>query len=508
MEKLKRAGTFFSLLFFALWVNVPAQAGDLGPWTLDPYFPTNFSVLLIEMTQEDVLFAVGGIRLADNEVSSCSIYRKNSFADQWNLVASTPICFNNLTSSSDGMRLTAAAWGSDIYTSSDGGKNWVSRSKPDWWWFGFSSSSNGQTVIGTTEKKTFWISHDYGVNWNAPFTEVPSSNSFINSAISADGNKMIVGDSFGYLYVSTDGGKTWRTSGNLKGWSGVAISSNGSRMFATASNQEDTPGGIFLSLDDGNSWTQIGADNSWGLGGITPNGNHAYVFTITADEMNNLFVSNDFGKSWQAISVQFSAWSVAIYNSGQYVFALLNSSVGDWPYQLYFAEYKCGVGGVDTCAEAAAAAKREAEKKSARDEILNKFKDSLKVTIETFKQAEIIGITPENIDAVQAEILALPDNSRSDIVQILKVARKYEVIGKIGSNQVNSMQSNEYIEIGLISSANKNKMALVSAIRKLSATDRDSYAEVKSALDTEMATIQARKDRTAAIKNRISSRSR
>jgi photosystem II stability/assembly factor-like uncharacterized protein len=504
MQKLKRTGIFFLLLLSGLWPSTGAQAGDLGPWTLDSYFPTNFVVSLIEITQEDVLLAVGGTLLPNDEISSCSIYRKNNFADQWNLVSSTPICFNNLTSSSDGMRLVAAAWGSDIYTSSDGGKNWVNRNKPDWWWFGFSSSSSGQTVIGTTEKRTFWISHDYGVSWNAPFAEAPSSNSFTNSAISADGNKMIIGDYFGYLYVSTDGGKTWRTSGNLKGWSGVAISSNGSRMFATASNEEDTPGGIFLSLDDGNSWTQIGADNSWGLAGITPNGNHAY--TITADEMNNLFVSNDFGKSWQAISVQFSAGSVAIYNSGQYVFALLNSSVGDWPYQLYFAEYKCGVGGVDTCAEAAAAAKREAEKKLARDEISNKFKNSLKVTIENFKRAEIIGITSENIDAVQAEILALPEGSRSDIVQILKVARKYEVIGKVASDQVKSIQSNEYIEIGLISSTNKNKIALVSAIRKLPAIDRDSYAEVKSAIDTEMATIQARKDRTAAIKNRISSR--
>jgi len=105
MQKLKKTGVFFLLLLSGLWPTFPAQAGELGPWTLDPYFPTNFVVSLIEMTREDVLFAVGGILLPNDEVSSCSIYRKNSFADQWNLVASTPICFNDLTVSSKSAKI-------------------------------------------------------------------------------------------------------------------------------------------------------------------------------------------------------------------------------------------------------------------------------------------------------------------------------------------------------------------------------------------------------------------
>lgn len=155
---------------------------------------------------------------------------------------------------------------------------------------------------------------------------------------------------------------------------------------------------------------------------------------------------------------------------------------------------------------AEAAAKREADKKLARSEISNSFKNSIMVTIEAFKQAEIAGITLENIDAVQAEILELPVESRSDIVQIIKVARKYEVIGKIASDQVYSMLPNEYVEIGLISTNNKNKFALVFAVRKLSVKDRDSYVEIQSAIATEMAKIQARKDRAASIKERMSTR--
>lgn len=87
----------------------------------------------------------------------------------------------------------------------------------------------------------------------------------------------------------------------------------------------------------------------------------------------------------------------------------------------------------------AAAAKREAEKQAARADITSKLKNSKELTVESFAKAEIPGITASNIAAVQAEILALPEESRTDINQVLKVAHKYEVVGNIGSDQVANM---------------------------------------------------------------------
>ena len=150
-------------------------------------------------------------------------------------------------------------------------------------------------------------------------------------------------------------------------------------------------------------------------------------------------------------------------------------------------------------ASAAAAVRREAEKKSARSEILDKFRSSEKATIETFNQAEIAGITKENIEAASAEILALPDKSRSDITQVLEIARKYEVVGKIASEQVSTVYSSELIEVGLISAESKHKATLTAALRKLPAPLRSSYAQIEVALNAHMETIQARKDRLAAV---------
>jgi hypothetical protein len=150
--------------------------------------------------------------------------------------------------------------------------------------------------------------------------------------------------------------------------------------------------------------------------------------------------------------------------------------------------------------------KREAEKSSARALVLTKFEDSEKITLEVFRQAEINGITAENIEAVQAEIDALPKDSRKDINQILRIARKYEVVGMIASDRVTSVYSNKLIEIGLIPADSKNKAALTAAIQSLAASERASYAAIKNAIDARMAEIRARSNRSVTILALIASR--
>jgi hypothetical protein len=135
------------------------------------------------------------------------------------------------------------------------------------------------------------------------------------------------------------------------------------------------------------------------------------------------------------------------------------------------------------------------------------LKDSKDLSVETFVTAEIAGITAKNIALVQAELLALPEESRVDINQVLKVARKYELVGNIGSDRINYLQSNSFVEIGLIPATSKNKVALVAAIKKLPESARDTYAEIKAAIDAEIAKIKMRNDRLSAAISRNSSRS-
>jgi hypothetical protein len=157
-------------------------------------------------------------------------------------------------------------------------------------------------------------------------------------------------------------------------------------------------------------------------------------------------------------------------------------------------------------ASAAVAARIEAEKQSAREEITNKLISTKDLSVDAFNKAQIPGVTASNLSAVQAELLALPEEVRTDINQILKVARKYEIVGNIGSDRVNYLQPNTFVEIGLIPATSKNKVALLAAVKKLPESARDTYAEIKAAIDIESKKIQARKDRLAAIISRNSSR--
>ncbi len=115
----------------------------------------------------------------------------------------------------------------------------------------------------------------------------------------------------------------------------------------------------------------------------------------------------------------------------------------------------------------------------------------------------LLELPQDNIEVVQAEIAALPEASREDLTPILKIARKYEVVGMVASDRVVSVYSESLIEIGLIPADSKHKAAITAAIKNLPIDERSSYAAIKEAIDAEMAEIQARKDRLTAILARI-----
>ena len=153
-----------------------------------------------------------------------------------------------------------------------------------------------------------------------------------------------------------------------------------------------------------------------------------------------------------------------------------------------------------------ATAKREEAKKFARESIANKLKSDEKITLETFVQAEVNGIMPENLEAVQTEIYALPASLSGDITGILKIARKYEIVNLIASDRLDCVYSSQLIEIGLISEDSKNKAALTAAVKKLPIDSRSSYNAIQEVMGQKKAIIQARHDRYVRIVGLIVSR--
>jgi flagellar basal body-associated protein FliL len=207
----------------------------------------------------------------------------------------------------------------------------------------------------------------------------------------------------------------------------------------------------------------------------------AYTFTVTA---SNSVGTSSASSATVSITTPASAEEIAAQNAAAKV-AAASAAKAD---------------------AVAAAVQREVDRTRARSEILRRYVNLESISMELFTQAGISGINKENFEEVQAEIATLPKDSRSDITQILKIARKFKVVGMIASARFSYVYPGALIEIGLISATSKFKTSLTAAVRKLPASERSSYVMIKAVIDKKMAEIQAREDRLTAVKARIAAR--
>lgn len=464
--------------------------------------------------------------------------------------------FTGVTSNNDGSRLAVTTWSNGIYTSSNYGQTWTARTLPvpypgsATYLQAVASSGDGSRLVtgsrslaGGSNVGIIFTSANYGVTWTA---SAPSGLDYIGFASSGDGSR-VAAAIYGQAGVSTslDYGVTWSLqSTGSRGVIPIATNIDGSLLFVGGFGGHLWTGSIprarvVAVVASATSATVPAATNTPAAAlafaettntsavRITPMDNPASAtatpFDLASASIFDISVVNisgsveicvDGGPTVRLWHFTNGAWVDVTTRQTETQTCGLTSSFSPFataPFKISQAQADVSVRAVsDEAAKAAAeaaAAKREAEKKAARADITSNLKNSKDLSVETFVTAEIAGITATNIVLVQAELRALPEESRMDINQILKVARKYEVVGNIGSDRITYLQSNSFIEIGLIPATSKNKVALVAAIRKLPESARDTYAEIKAIIDAETAKLKARSDRLAAVISRNASRS-
>ena len=427
------------------------------------------------------------------------VYTSTDSGATWSQqIGSGSRAWRSIASSSDGTKLAAVVSGDSggyIYTSTNSGATWTEQTNSgSKTWRSIASSSDGTKLAAVVLNEYIYTSIDSGATWSQ--RTVAGSREWRSIASSSDGTKLAAVGNGGYIYTSTDSGATWsqqRVAGSGE-WRSIATNSDGTKLAAV----EET-GYIHTTTDSGATWSQqtVAGSREWRsiasnsdgtkLAAVALNG-YIYTWTPTFLTVSGLTPGASATITQTTSRVGYTSGSATVAGSA------LAIAVPDLA--------------AIAAAQAAAAAKREAEKQEARANIINNLKSAKELSVESFTKAEIPGITPSNIAAVQNELLALPETSRTDIKQVLKVARKYEVVGKIGSSQAKNVQSKSLIEIGLISAANKNKETIMSAVRRASENDRDSYAEIQAIIAAEESAIQARKERTAAAIAKIKNRSK
>ena len=339
------------------------------------------------------------------------------------------------------------------------------------------------TSTGTKDNFIVKLDSSGGYLWSKHFGSSGASTSGARTAIDSSGNVFYTGDFIGTIDFDPSVGEANLASAGLSDIFISKLDSSGGYLWAKSVGGTSADRGQAIAVDTSGNVYSTGYFN--GLADFYPGGE---TMGLTSAGGRDVYISE-------------------LNSSGNVLISSLARVIT--PAEAAEAAARAAAAAKAAAAKAAAdaaAVQREAEKQSARANLVTTIKDAKELTVDSFAKAQIPGINASNISAVQAELLALPEESRNDINQVLKVARKYEVVGVIASDQVKSIPTKTFVEIGLIPEASKNKAALAMAVKKLPADARDSLAEIKAAIEAESVRIAKRADRLAKILTPKSSR--
>jgi hypothetical protein len=175
-------------------------------------------------------------------------------------------------------------------------------------------------------------------NWQ--LTSLSGDYYWYESAQSSTGQHLaaVIGFDDGNIYLSSDFGSSWKLSNAPKGleYASVAISANGSFMAALVADDVKPINSLFISTDFGDSWENytdsLYANSGWRF--ISCSDTCQYMLAVGYTLVP--YVSNDYGKSWDKKMSTTQTWfQSAVSSSGQYQAAVSSagsSSTGGAPY--------------------------------------------------------------------------------------------------------------------------------------------------------------------------------
>ncbi|MEI7615561.1 MAG: hypothetical protein WCJ54_02520 [Actinomycetota bacterium] len=239
-----------------------------------------------------------------------------------------------------------------LSVSSDFGQNWSNvQTSASAAWFSVAISSDGKYMVasGRNASKNFlFTSSDFGKNW----VRSNDSGSIVVFGLSATGQYQTrIGNSLELEY-SSDYGITWKQSvfrfgdGVAEGIVRLDMTDNGKDQYAISFINSTGQGKFFKSTDYGQTWSYSSSSDLSGFPhyySISSDGKYQSV--IGGSEGQFLYLSNDFGLTWQkndyftdtfgklAMSKDGKVLLYVNHNGGVYY---SNNRGGDWVRDLVY----------------------------------------------------------------------------------------------------------------------------------------------------------------------------
>jgi photosystem II stability/assembly factor-like uncharacterized protein len=165
-------------------------------------------------------------------------------------------------------------------------------------WTDIATSIDGQFVIAIANTYYLYLSNDGGLTWKQLMLNFASTWNSVD--MSSDGKYITIGTN-NFIYVSSDYGNTFNSKINdtTRNWTKVAMSSDGSRQTCLASNDS-----IYISSDYGDNWTSV---STFMLNGVSTSLSKQWSSLAMSDdgkyqtavlESDRIYYSTDFGNNW------------------------------------------------------------------------------------------------------------------------------------------------------------------------------------------------------------------
>ena len=255
-------------------------------------------------------------------------YINSPFAVYWDSVAS----------SADGTKLIAVgnmspSGASAVFTSTNSGLTWETNNAPFAIWTAVAASADGNNLVMVAATGPILTSTNAGASWiqstNAPmlnWSAVASSSNGMKLVVTAINNQPFLftnGEQYppsvpiafspnGSIYTSTNAGITWRSNAVYSGyyvppigpgWSCVASSVDGDKLFATAGFE-----GIYCSTN-GSIWIPLDTPLNYVVS-VAASGDGIRLFMTGFDNSGNDIwaVSKDGGQTWTTNIAPYGSW--------------------------------------------------------------------------------------------------------------------------------------------------------------------------------------------------------
>ena len=122
-----------------------------------------------------------------------------------------------------------------------------------------------------------------------------------------------------------------------------------------------------------------------------------------------------------------------------------------------------------------------------------------------FQCADIDGVQSSNHALITEKLLALNEDARADLGKIKAAVKRVVIIEKLSNSEISSrIYANDLVSIGLFEKNDPNRSSITALLRKLPATELDSFEEVQAAISREKLIAKDRKDRLAQLQERLS----